>query len=285
MKLREFFGSKRLSSLTTKDGNDYLRWLSSNETYGGAGLSASTPAKHLDIAKGILREAVDAGILPLNPFQRLRSEKPINRARQLFIAPELIQRVIDAVANPELRTVITLSRWGGLRIPSEAFALQWKHVDWNSQRLNVPTVKTKARAVPLFPEVSRSLTELWQELPSPSVEDFVVPLLRTFSDSNLRKIMTVAVRSAGLAIWPKIFHNLRASRQTELEERFPRKTVCEWMGNSETVADHHYLQVLQEHFDRAVISESQTLFLPHDAVANLLPISTHSLPKSTLFRL
>ncbi len=220
-KLREFFGSKLLSSLTTKDGSDYLRWLSNDEHRGGAGLSASTPSKHFEIAKGILREAVDAGILPSNPFQRLRGEKPINRARQQFIAPDSVKKVMATVQNLEFRAVVALSRWGGLRIPSEAFSLQWKHIDWIRQRLNVPAVKTKARAVPLFPELSFSLTELWQSLPSPTADDFVVPSLRAMSDSNLRKMMTTAVRSAGLSIWPKIFHNLRASRQTELEERFP----------------------------------------------------------------
>ncbi len=68
--------------------------------------------------------------------------------------------------------------------------------------------------------------------------------------------MSQAVLSAGLPIWPKIFHNLRASRQTELEERIPRKTVCEWMGNSETVANHYYLQVLEDHIDSVVVQEN-----------------------------
>lgn len=52
----------------------------------------------------------------------------------------------------------------------------------------------------------------------------------------------------GIAAWPKIFHNLRASRQTELEECFPSHVVCRWMGNSETVARDHYLQTTEEHF-------------------------------------
>ena len=68
--------------------------------------------------------------------------------------------------------------------------------------------------------------------------------------------MARAVRTAGFAVWPRIFRNLRSSRQTELEERFPSKTVCSWMGNSEQVADQHYLQVRDEHFDRAATPEA-----------------------------
>lgn len=90
---------------------------------------------------------------------------------------------------------------------------------------------------------------------------FVFPRLRQFSDANLRKQMSKLIRRSGLAVWPKLFQNIRSSRHTELEEKFPRKTVCVWMGNSETVADQHYLQVLDEHFDRAVVGETPAAWL------------------------
>ncbi len=50
---------------------------------------------------------------------------------------------------------------------------------------------------------------------------------------------------------PKIFHNLRATRQTELEEENPSHVVCAWLGNSEIVARKHYLQVTDAHFANA----------------------------------
>ncbi len=52
--------------------------------------------------------------------------------------------------------------------------------------------------------------------------------------------------------WPKLFHNLRASRETELAESFPLHVVCAWIGNSQPIAAKHYLQVTDEHFERAV---------------------------------
>src|SRR5262249_43277100 len=51
--------------------------------------------------------------------------------------------------------------------------------------------------------------------------------------------------------WPKLFHNLRATRQTELAETWPEHVVCAWIGNSRDVARKHYLQVTDDHFDRA----------------------------------
>lgn len=44
---------------------------------------------------------------------------------------------------------------------------------------------------------------------------------------------------------------LRATRETELAETFPAHVVCAWIGNSESVARKHYLQVTDEHFAAA----------------------------------
>ncbi len=33
---------------------------------------------------------------------------------------------------------------------------------------------------------------------------------------------------------------------------FPIQVVCEWIGNSQLVAQKHYLQVTDEHFKKAV---------------------------------
>jgi hypothetical protein len=56
--------------------------------------------------------------------------------------------------------------------------------------------------------------------------------------------------------WPRLFQNLRASRQTELTEMFPLHVVCAWIGNSEAIAVNHYLSVTDDHFKKALsISE------------------------------
>jgi hypothetical protein len=60
------------------------------------------------------------------------------------------------------------------------------------------------------------------------------------------------IRRAGLEPWPKLFHNLRATRQPELEESFSSHVVCAWIGNSEKVARKHYLQVTVGQFAKAV---------------------------------
>ena len=248
-KIKLFFGDRLIRSLTAKDGSNFLRWLNTPADCGGAGHTASTPSKHLTIAKVFLNEAVDAEILAGNPFQKVTGDRTVDKRRRRFITAEQIESVIKSTEDVELRAVIALSRWAGLRTPSEPFALEWSHIDWQRLRITVPAVKTKQRELPLFPE----LLPFLQALQGQAEDSFLFPRLSRFTDSNLRKQMSGLIRRSGMAVWPKLFQNIRSSRQTELEERFPRKTVCCWMGNSETVADQHYLQVLEEHYERAVL--------------------------------
>ena len=59
------------------------------------------------------------------------------------------------------------------------------------------------------------------------------------------------IRRAGVQPWPRLFHNLRASRQTELTNDFPSHVVADWLGNSPAIAQRHYLKTTEEHFQRA----------------------------------
>ena len=82
----------------------------------------------------------------------------------------------------------------------------------------------------------------------------VLPFLKERSSSYLRKPMAAAIKRAGLKPWPKLFHNLRASRQTELAAIRPAHVVAAFLGNTERIAERHYLQVRDEDFD-AVLNE------------------------------
>ena len=51
--------------------------------------------------------------------------------------------------------------------------------------------------------------------------------------------------------WPKLFQNLRSSRQTELSAVHQPYLVCRWMGNTEAIAINHYLQETGQHLAQA----------------------------------
>ena len=61
------------------------------------------------------------------------------------------------------------------------------------------------------------------------------------------------VERAGLTPWPRIFHNLRASCETELVEHYPLHVVARWLGHSAVIANKHYLQLRDDHFQKAAI--------------------------------
>jgi hypothetical protein len=60
------------------------------------------------------------------------------------------------------------------------------------------------------------------------------------------------VKRGGLTPWPKLFQNMRATRETELAQRFPIHVVTEWIGNSKAIAVKHYLRVTDADYETAI---------------------------------
>src|SRR5581483_8650202 len=96
-----------------------------------------------------------------NPFADPDAKVPsqVNPAKQFFVTAEMAQRVLDTCPDAEWRLLFALSRYGGLRCPSEHLALTWQDVDWERGRFLVHSPKTEhhegkgERWVPIFPEL------------------------------------------------------------------------------------------------------------------------------------
>jgi integrase len=165
----------------------------------------------------------------------------------------MIAKVIDAAPDAEWRLLIALSRFGGLRVPSEALALRWSDVDWEHNRLTVRSCKTEhhegkgERIIPLFPEIREHLQAVFDAAPVGS--ENVIGRYR--EGANLNPHFRRIIKRAGLTPWDRTWHNLRASRQTELAATFPLHTVCAWIGNTKAIAAGHYLQVTDADWTRA----------------------------------
>jgi len=80
------------------------------------------------------------------------------------------------------------------------------------------------RPVPIFDELRPYLAECF-ELAEPGSE-FVMNRYRSPSGAYIRKRLEALIERAGLTQWPRITHNLWASRQTELERNNPTHVVC-----------------------------------------------------------
>lgn len=255
--LTEFFGDdKPLRSITTGDCDQFKAWLLTQA------LAPATVAKRLSFARTFLHVARKHKLIDENPFSEVKIPTANVSARQRFIDRDAVQRLLD-VANPTWRIIIALCRYGGLRCPSEVLSLEWRHVDWERNRITVPSPKTDrydgkgCRTIPFFAELRPFLEEAF-ELAGPG-QSYVVGgnhLAKAqgpngWRNCNLRTTFEKLVRRSGLEPWPRLFHNLRSSRETELLESFPVHVVALWMGHDAKVSLKHYAQTTEEHFDRA----------------------------------
>ncbi len=68
--------------------------------------------------------------------------------------------------------------------------------------------------------------------------------------------------------WQKPFVNMRASCRTDLQERFPDHVINTWLGQSSRVAEKHYLQTTDAHWERAV-AETVTTTVGGNAGGNI----------------
>jgi len=271
--LVEFFGTdKPMRDVTPGDADGYKLHLI------GKQLAPMTVRKRLQFATMIFRAALRRRLIAESPFADV-SIKASMPNRERFITHEEIARILDACPDHHWRAIAALARYGGLRSPSEVLSLRWQDVNWDASRIVVQSPKTEhhpgkeTRTIPLFPELRPILAEAFDLAPEGAV--YVVDERMRASaqnksgwrNCNLRTTFTKIVRRAGLTPWPRLFHNLRSSRQTELAERFPSHVVCDWLGNSEDIARKHYFQTTDDHFARALNDESKAKQNPKQLVA------------------
>ncbi len=248
--LNTFFKADRLlDSFTVGDAKDFRQYLKQKQ-------SENTVRRMCGIARQFFHDAIDRELIHRNPFvhKSIPTNTQANRTRDHFITRDDAEKVLEACPDAEWRLLFALSRFGGLRCPSEHLLLRWEHVLWDQKRLIVPSPKTERhlgreqRVIPLFPELMAPLSEMWDQ--AKPGQEFIINKYRS-SESNLRTQLRRIIGRAGLVPWAKLFHNLRMTRQNELAKDFPIHVVCSWIGNTKAVAWEHYLRANDEDFERA----------------------------------
>jgi integrase len=254
-RLTEHFGRDRmLRDIKPGDADDWCALLRGK--YANA-----TAARTIKRAKQFFAAAFRKDLISRNPFADCKAGHQSNPARSRFVTQKEAAAVLQACPDAEWRLIVALCRYGGLRCPSELLALTWADVDWDRGRFRVHAPKTEHhkdggdRWVPIFPELRPHLEEAFDLAPEGAL--YLVNHYRD-TNQNLRTQLARIIRRAGLTPWPKLFHNLRATRQTELAERYPMHVVCAWLGNTAAVAAEHYLQVTEAHYEQAAQIAAQS---------------------------
>lgn len=257
--LKEFFSKElMLSELDEVHGEDFEAFLRDKMF-----LSSATIARRCSYARTIFRRAFRRKLTGCNPFDDIGKGSPANTKRRRFISHETIYEAIKACPNVEWRCLLALARFGGLRVPSETFLIRLDEIDWDQDRFFVHSPKTEhhegkeSRLVPIFPELRPYLEEAWEA--AADGQEWLLQGLRNYYGvpSETKRVQVgkpfiKILERARIPVWPKVWQNLRASRETDLADHFPMHVVTAWIGNSERVAKAHYLQVTEEHYGRAV---------------------------------
>jgi integrase len=256
--LRQHFGPDRpLHGIDRSAAEGFRSWLVAR------GLRPATVSKRLQHARMIFAAAADSGLVAANPFAGIRHRGGNPAERRHYVPLADAERLIEHAPNTTWRLLIALSRFAGLRVPSEALMLKWADVDWERGRLIVGEPKNEhragrgMRAVPLFPLLRPHLAQAFQEAPDGAEYVFAAEYRqradgpRGWNGCNLRTTLLKIVRRAKLVPWPRLWHSMRASCQTDLAAAFPLATVTKWLGNTPAIALRHYVDATDSDFDRA----------------------------------
>ncbi len=262
-----FFGPKKsLRALNEGDASDFRDWLLTSgskrtERSGPSdadkkpmGLNEPTVQKQCAVASRFLNDACRRDIILRNPFESVPKANLATK-RRAFISEIDAKKVLAELPDAQWKLLFGLARWAGLRVGSEVRQLAWADVDWEQQRILIRSPKTEryegreTRWIPVFPELVPLLLVRRDE--AGAEDTLVLPMLKGRTDAALRKPLQKAIERAGLVVWPKLWVNLRSTRETELAESFPMHVVCQWIGNTQAIAAKHYLQVTDDHFAQA----------------------------------
>lgn len=257
--LLRFMGSDcKVDAVTPGDADAFRAHLLSEKR------SKATIAKWCQYARHFFEVAKRRRLIHENPFAHIKGSVRGNASRRVFVSAEDIAKVLDACPDHEWRLMVALARYGGLRCPSEVLALTWADVQWDRGVFIVRSSKTEhhdgegVRIVPIFSELRPYLQDAFDH----AAEGSEHCIMRYRAPSvNLRTQLQRIVIRAGVKPWPKAWQNLRATRATELCDRFPGHVAAGWLGHSEKVADEFYRTTTDLHY-LAATTQATVAMLP-----------------------
>lgn len=203
--LKEFLGADNpLREVTPAKAEDF------RQSMLAANLRPTTIHKRLQHARMFFEHARRQGMVDSNPFEFVRHRPGDASERRAYVPVADVERAIEHAPNGALKLLVALSRYAGLRVPSEALSLRWQDVDWERRRLTVPSPKTEHiagrayRVIPQFPEIRPYLEAAWDQAPDGAEYIFPEEYRRRaqgpdgWANVNLRTALLRVLRNAGL---------------------------------------------------------------------------------------
>jgi hypothetical protein len=212
-------------------------------------MAMTTIHKRIQFARQFMHDAVDWKIIDENPFLKVKTQKSSVKVNE-FVPREVVDKLMKK-ANPVWKVILGLSRYGGLRTPSETLSLRWEDIDWEMNRMSIPEPKVEhhegrgIRSCPIFPELRPTVTRASEPaaVPSGSQGCRHTPLCR--SEDLISCTPIPSGRHNGVCL---LLCGPAGKRNSSVSSRC---SVCSWLGNSPRIAQQSYLLVTEEDFAKA----------------------------------
>ena len=255
--LKHFGADRDLASVTEADAEDFKMFLV------GQKLASTTVHKRLQFARMFFRAAKKRKLITDNPFAEVTSKATATATGSNSSRGSKSSGCWKSAPIIDWRVIVGLSRFGGLRCPSaKCFGSDGRtwigsgpHPGAIAQ--NGTPLGKASREIPIFPELrADSGLKPSRRPPKERYSWWTAttgrqPMAGGWRNCNLRTQFERIVKRAGLQPWPRLFHDMRASRETELAKEYPIHVVTSWLGNTPRIALKHYLQVTDADFERA----------------------------------
>ena len=167
--LLQFFGDNRdTSTITLGDADQFKRWLMGQE------YAATTIHKRFQFTRTFFHATLRRTLIPENPFVEVQSPAIGMADRQRFISQAETNALLECCPDYHWWMIVALSRYGGLRTPSETLSLRWQNINWETNRIVVQSPKTKRHGkptwmIPLFSELREHLETSFELAPEGAV--------------------------------------------------------------------------------------------------------------------
>ena len=126
--MKHFDAERPIDSSNAGDADEWAGFLRRE-------LEENTARKLSDVAKQAFRYAVRRQLIMENPFADLVAFVRENSERDHTATAEDFDKVVGVLPDMEWRLIAALVRYGGLRVPSEIFALNWRDVNLAIDRI------------------------------------------------------------------------------------------------------------------------------------------------------
>ena len=102
-----------------------------------------------------------------------------------------------------MQVILGLSRYGGLRTPSETLSLRWDNIDWEINRMSIPELR------PILDEAFEIFGDKSEYVVAAPQYRAAANTAMGWKNANLRSEMTRLLRRAGVSGWPRFFHSVK----------------------------------------------------------------------------